>query len=163
MTSIDNQDRPSEEWLRRMAALEDRSGSVLVGGLAGDLGMIHGRHPEQLRVFGRFVEFSRRSRGLSVERLAVEADVDLAELVAVECDPTKQPSPRTVFQLARVLCVSSQKLLELSGLTSLKDSKLGLAALRFAARSEPSAQLSPDERDAFEEFVKVLIETSDRV
>lgn len=146
-----------------MAEVEDNSGSVTVGGLAEELGMIHGPAPERLRVFGRFVEFARRTKGLTVERLADEADVDLAELIAVECDPESRPTPRTVRQLALVLGVSLGKFLELSGLAEPKDHGLGEAALRFAARSEPSAALSPAEReDAFEEFMKALVEASDR-
>lgn len=161
MKAEERHDGPSRAWLRKMADLKDSSGSVLVGGLAEELGMIHGRS-ERRRIFGRFVEFARRRRGLSVERLAQEADVDLAEIIAVECDPDKQPEGRTVHQLARVLGVSSEKLLELSGLVEPKDPTLGEAALRFAARSEPTAQLSPAEREAFEEFAKVLEESSDR-
>ena len=154
-------DEPSRKWLRKMAALEDRSGSVLVGGLAQDLGMLPGRAADRPRVFGRFVEFARRTRGLSVERLAEEAEVDLAELVAIERDSVRQPEPRTIYQLAIVLHVSSGKLLELSGLAEPRDQELDEAALRFAARSEPSAKLSSAEQDAFEEFVKVLVESSD--
>ena len=161
MTTKTKHDGPSREWLRRMAEAEERCGSVTVGGLAADMGLVDGSSSVELpRVFSRLVEFARRSRGLSVEALAQDADVELAELVAVE-DAGKMPSPRTVFQLAKVLRLSTGKLMELAGLAEPKDVSLNQAALRFAARSEPTAKLSREEREAFEEFVKVLVEASD--
>lgn len=160
-TQMKHDGRPSREWLQRMADAEDRCESVSVGGLATDFGMIEaGVSSEAPRVFGRLVEFARRARGLSIEELAKSADVDLAELLAVE-DAGKVPSPRTVFQLAKVLRLSTGKLMELAGLAEPKDTSLNQAALRFAARSEPTAKLSREEREAFEEFVKVLVEASD--
>ena len=50
--------------------------------------------------------------------------------------------------------------MEVAGLTTPRP-QVRHAALRFAARSESTAQLSRDEKDALEEFVKVLVETSD--
>lgn len=67
---------------------------------------------------------------------------------------------RTVHELARVLGFPSAKLLELSGLVEPEDPTLVEVALRFAARSEPTAQLSPDEREAFEELARVLVDHS---
>ncbi len=51
--------------------------------------------------------------------------------------------------------------MEVAGLASPRP-EVSSAALKFAARSEPTAKLSRDERDALEEFVKVLVETSDK-
>lgn len=152
--------RPSREWMQRMADAEDRCGAVLVGGLASDVGMLRTGMPETPRVFGQLIEYARRSRGLTLEQLAAQADIDLAELVAIEREDDI-PTPRTVFNLARVLRMAPGKLMELSGLAEPRDQGLNQAALRFAARSEPSAKLSKAERHAFEEFVKVLVETSD--
>lgn len=84
-TNMKHDGRPSREWLRRMADAEDRCESVAVGGLAADVGMFEGGAPsESPRVFGRLIEFARRSHGLSVEDLAKRADVELAELLSVE-------------------------------------------------------------------------------
>jgi hypothetical protein len=52
--------------------------------------------------------------------------------------------------------------MELAGLVQRRDDKLTAAAVRFAAKAEPMAKLSPEERDALEEFVRVLAESSDR-
>jgi hypothetical protein len=97
-----------------------------------------------------------------LERLAEKADIDLAELVALECDEDIAPTPRTVYQLAMLLQLDTTKLMVLAGLADVADPDLNQAALKFAARSEPTAKLSTAERVAFDEFVKVLIERSDR-
>lgn len=54
-------------------------------------------------VFGRLIEYARRQQGLSVERLAEQADVDLEELVEIETVDDFTPQLRTVHQLASVL------------------------------------------------------------
>lgn len=111
-------------------------------------------------VFGRLIEYARREQGLTVERLAEQADVDLGELVEIERDDDFMPQLRTVHQLASVLKLPTSRLMQVAGLATPRPSVAG-AALRFAARSEPTSELSPDEREAFEEFVKVLVESTD--
>jgi len=161
MTNMKLEAKASEAWLRHMAEVEDEHGPVTVGGLAHDLGMLRPATRECPRVFGRLIEFARRSRGLSVEELAKAADVDLAELVALECGADVEPTPRTVHKLAHVLGVSTGKLLVVAGLADAEDDTLKEATVRFAARSEPTAELSKPEREALDEFVKVLVERSD--
>lgn len=162
MTATTKEERGvNETWLRRMADAEDRCESVAAAGLAAELGLLHAMPIEKPRVLGRLIEFSRRARGLSVERLADEADVDLGELVALEREEDVRATPRTVYKLAKLLGVSTGKLMVLAGLADAEDTTLKEAALRFAARSEPTAQLSKGEREALEEFVKVLVERSD--
>jgi HTH-type transcriptional regulator, competence development regulator len=151
---------PGAEWLRRMADAEDQCESISVGGLAQELGVMPTAVPETPKVFGRFIEFARRERGLTVEALAQTANVDLAELVAIETECLDVPTPRTVYQLAQVLALPPGRLSEIAGLTQLR-STLSEAAVRFAARSEPTAKLTEVERQAFEELVKVLVESTD--
>ena len=98
---------------------------------------------------------------MSVEQLSESADIDLSELVSIERDEDMTPTPRTVFQLAKVLKLSTSKLMALAGLADVRDKHLTRAAIRFAARSEPTAKLSKAEREAYEEFVKVLVDASD--
>ncbi|MEE9393348.1 MAG: helix-turn-helix transcriptional regulator [Planctomycetota bacterium] len=163
MTEQTHDDKPSHEWLLKMAEAEDRCGSVSVGGMAHDVGLLESQAlPEAPRVFGRLIEYARRAKGLSVERLAEVADVDLGELVAIEQNEGPVPSARTVYRLGLALNLSSGKLMELAGLAQPQDDYLSQAAVRFAARSEPNAALSPEERAAYEEFVKVLVESSER-
>ncbi|MBL9080883.1 MAG: helix-turn-helix transcriptional regulator [Planctomycetales bacterium] len=144
----------------KMADGEDAVQSTSVGGMAANLGVLPPVAAESQRVFGRLIEFARRARGLSVEQLATHADVDLAEIVDIEREDHFIPTPRTVYQLAQVLNLPSGRLTEVAGLTTPR-SDVSAAALKFAARSEPTATLSAAEREAFEEFVKVLVEATD--
>src|SRR3972149_2314634 len=158
--NMKNKAIPNSKWLRRMADAEDLCTSVAVGGLAEDLGMFQSAVAEVPKVFGRLIEYARRERGLSVEALANAANVELAEIVAIETEHDTVPQPRTVYQLAQVLKHPAPRLTELAGLAQPRK-VLSEAAVRFAARSEPMSKLSDDEKEAFEEFVKVLVEASD--
>ncbi|MHB1033037.1 MAG: helix-turn-helix domain-containing protein [Pirellulales bacterium] len=151
---------PRSHWLREMAGFEDSCRAVSVGGMAADLGMLPPVSAESHGVFGRLIEYARRSKGLSVEQLAQQADVDLAEIVEIERHENAVPQLRTVYQLANALKLPAGKLAEVAGLATPQP-VISDAALRFAARSEPTARLTRVEREAFEEFVKVLVEASD--
>ena len=151
--------QPSREWLAAMARAEEGFTSFAVGGLAMEPGSSV-TPPEARTAFTRFVDLARRQRKLTVEALANEADLDLGELVAI-MEANTSPSTRAVYKLATVLGVSMRKLLELSGLAETRDPTLTEAAVRFAARSEPTVALTREERAALEEFVKVLVERSD--
>lgn len=148
------------EWLLEMAKVEASCRSVAVGGLAADLGMIEPAKTKAPRVFGRLVRLARRAKRLSVEELARRADLDIVEVLDVEQHEETVPTPRTVYQLAQVLEIPPEKLTEVAGLAEPR-AEVNKAALRFAARSEPTADLSAVEREALEEFVKVLGEASD--
>ena len=161
MTNSPRNTGPELDWLLWAADAEDACRSIAVGGLAADLGMLSRPEGENTHhVFGRLIEYARRQLGLSVEVLAGQADVDLEELVEIERDDYFMPQVRTVHQLASVLKLPSSRLMQVAGLATPRPYVAG-AALRFAARSEPTSELSPDERVAFEEFVKVLVETTD--
>lgn len=151
---------PAREWLLKMAEFEDSCRSVSAGGMAADFGLLPPTQCEPQRVFGRLIEFARRKKSLSVEQLAERAQVDLADIVEIEMNEMAAPDVRTVFQLASVLDLPSARLMEVAGLATPRP-EVSSAALKFAARSEPTAKLSREERDALEEFVKVLVETSD--
>ncbi len=106
--------------------------------------------------FGPFVQLMRRKQGLTIEKLAEEADLDLSELVIIEKEPHYRPEPRTVHQLASVFKVPTRRLLELSGNAVAKDVRFRQEAVRFAARSGPINKLTPEETAALERFVKFL-------
>jgi hypothetical protein len=46
--------------------------------------------------------------------------------------------------------------MQVAGLTALKNAHLSDEAVRFAARAEPTAELTPEENAALEAFVAVL-------
>lgn len=154
------QSGPNRAWLTRMAEIEDSTESVSVGGMASDLGLVDATVSEHPRVFGRLIEFARRAKGLTVECLAESADVEVDEVLAIERDDETTPSPRTVYQLAQELELPAGMLTEVAGLTKPRQ-EVSAAAIRFAAKSESTTTLSKAEREAFEEFVKVLIDASD--
>jgi transcriptional regulator with XRE-family HTH domain len=112
-----------------------------------------GCHDTRKLSLARFVDLSRRRMRLTVEALAQRADVDLATLLAIESGEDVVPEPRTVFQLAKVLNVNPEPLMELAGLIDVKNSSVGEVATRFAARSEPMAALTPEEEEALNWFV----------
>ena len=108
--------------------------------------------------FGRFVNLMRRQREMSLEQLAENADVDMADLVKIESDPHHKPELRTTYQLANYFKVSRSGLMQVAGLAGAKDSRLFDEGVRFAARSESTAELTPQEVAALEAFVTVLSE-----
>ncbi|BBL77502.1 helix-turn-helix domain-containing protein [Methylomagnum ishizawai] len=153
----------TREWCLRMAQLEADS-DIGVGRYALN-SIFDSETPSPMEnleeptiAFSRFVRLMRRNHGLTVEKLAEDADVDIAELVEIEDDTRYKPQPRTVYQLANYFQVPRGKLLQVAGLTVPKDSRIIEEAFRFAARSEPVAALSPEERAALETFVAVLSE-----
>lgn len=108
--------------------------------------------------FGRFVRLMRRNKGLTVERLAEETDIDVSELVEIEDDLRHKPELRAVYQLANYFRVPRANLMQIAGLTAAKNDNLVQEAVRFAARSESVAELTAAERAALDAFVSVLSE-----
>ena len=155
-----------KEWSMRMAQLEGDA-EIGAGRLAvdpvfdGETFPIAASQEEGPNVaFGRFVRLMRRQRGLTLEKLANDADVDIADLVEIEGDPHHRPEPRTAYQLANYFKVPRSGLMQMAGLTAPKDARLLDEAVRFAARSEPTAALTSEESAALEAFVAVLSEQS---
>jgi transcriptional regulator with XRE-family HTH domain len=152
----------SKDWCLRMAQLEGNN-EIGAGALAIDpvfdsapVGVV--ALEETNIAFSRFVQFARRDRGLSVEKLAENADVEVSELVSIEENSQHKPELRTVYQLANYFGVQRARLLQVAGLTAPKDNHIVDEAVRFAARSEPVTALTPEERSAFIAFVSVLSE-----
>ena len=100
----------------------------------------------------------RRQQKLSVEALAERADVDVAEVMSIEADAHYLPDSRTLYQLALIFKVSHKRLMGLSGLTRPKDIQYVEEAVRYAAKSESIASLSPEEQAALEGLISVLSE-----
>jgi transcriptional regulator with XRE-family HTH domain len=159
MTHTNRSNGPPRDWLLQAGVAEDASRSLSVGGLAVDLGLLPSSKMGIRTAFSRLVEYRRRNLELSVEQLAEQADVDLEEIVEIETKTSVVPNVRTVYQLATALKLEPGTLMEVVGLTTTRP-QIRSAALRFAARSESTARLSHNEQEALEEFVKVLVESS---
>lgn len=152
----------SKQWCVQMAQHE---GDVEIGAgrmaidpvFDGDPIAVEASYEEGPNIaFGRFVNLMRRRHGMSLEQLADGADVDMADLVEIESDPRHKPELRTTYQLANYFKVSRSGLMQVAGLASPKDMRLLNEGVRFAARAEPTAELTPEENAALEAFVAVL-------
>jgi HTH-type transcriptional regulator, competence development regulator len=153
----------TKEWCMRMAQLEGDA-AIGAGPYAFDPTFDHepvsdAAAPDESNVvFGRFVRLMRRRNGLTVEKLAQDADVEVTDLIEIEDDTRHKPEPRTVYQLAQYFKVPQNNLMQVAGLTAPRDTNLLNEAIRFAARSDPVAQLTPEEQAALEAFVVILNE-----
>lgn len=152
-------------WLLTKANEEDNC-ILSVGGLACRVVAAEAQEnediPESARrlAFARFVELSRRKLRLSVEQLAEQADVDVSQLVEIEEGESDSPEPRTIHKLSQVLAVPQDRLMVLSGLARPRDRRLSEATIRFAARSEPVNVLTREEEEILQEYVKVVVQSS---
>jgi transcriptional regulator with XRE-family HTH domain len=109
-----------------------------------------------LTVFGEFLNLARRSRKLSLEKVAEEVDLDVLSLSQIEAGKAV-PEPRIVSLLAKILVIPAGRLMQLAGHTQLLDQNLSQAASAFAMRSKSKSKpLDDEEREALHEFMKAL-------
>lgn len=155
----------SKQWLEKHAENDDKAeisaGGIDLEDLIAEANMLRiTQQKEELLApaFGKLINLCRRKRGYSIEKLAEEAQVEVAELYKVERDLHYRPEPRTVYQLSHLFHLPNDKLLQLSGNMVVRDSHFQDSAVRFAARSESVDKLSREEHVALEEFVKLLSE-----
>jgi hypothetical protein len=141
--------RRDRAWVLKMADAEEGA-SVGVGGLYGRLQADH-LHAAR-RTLAQFVELSRRQLGLTPAELAAQAKMDLSELLSLETGMGAPAGRDSIARLAAVLKVDAEPLLELAGLSPALDSRLGSAAVEFAARLEPVAPLEAREQEALNWF-----------
>ena len=152
----------SKEWCMRMAQLEGDA-EIGAGRLAidpvfdGETALVVNRNDEGPSIaFGRLINLMRRRRGVSLEQLAKDADVTLTELVDIENDVHYKPALRTTYQLANYFDLPRSGFIQVAGLTVRKNARLSDEAVRFAARAESTAELTPEENAALEAFVAVI-------
>ena len=149
----------STEWCRKMTALDEHV-TPGAGALAArpyvEADALSLRTEEARIAFARFVNMARRERGLTIEELAEDADIEIGELMSIEENAHHEPDLRTVWCLSNVFGVSETRLMELAGLAVPKDGHWLENAVRYAARSVPIKELTPDEQLAFDGLVAVL-------
>jgi len=117
---------------------------------------------ETRMAFGTFVGQWRRNKGWDAVTLAEQAGVDPEEILEIEHDPYSRPELDAVHKLAGVFGLPSKPLLELAGLIEFRTPDLRREGVRFAARSESVEALNAREREAFEAFVTVIAESSNK-
>src|ERR1700683_2432388 len=90
-------------WLREHAALED-GGFVSVGGFISNFeekASDEALSADGLKLaFWRLLQLKRRECKLSVEEVALKADLEIAELLRMEGDEAYVPTPFSVHKLA---------------------------------------------------------------
>ena len=140
----------TREWAVAQGKREPDSGATSVGGLAHRIsGLLQASDPARQerangtsadprrQSLGKFIELSRRRMRLSVEELADKANVNLAELLAVEKAEEFVPEPRTLRQLAKILQMPAEPLLELAGLAVTQSSALTESTVRLPHDRNP--------------------------
>lgn len=155
----------TKDWCLRMAQLENESGidfeigAGVVLYAANEKMEPRTQHPQDANIaFGRLIQLMRRKQRLTLEKLALNANIEVSEIVEIEADSHYTPEPRAVYQLANYFQVPVGKLMQLSGVTAANDAKLFEEAVRFAARSDSVDELTEQERSALAAFVSVLSE-----
>jgi transcriptional regulator with XRE-family HTH domain len=143
------------EWFREAA--ETEANTPITAGLTR-VGEV--RYPKHGRIesvaLAKLIELRRRQCGLSTEELAMQADVNLEDVVNIERGEGAVPELRTVRQIVFVLKLPEKRVLQLAGLSESRDRHLREATVEFAARAEPVEKLTPEEHKALEEFVSFL-------
>jgi HTH-type transcriptional regulator, competence development regulator len=143
-------------WLRQLAKEEDNC-VLSVGGLALAAEDARASIPISTRAaFARFVQLYRRDKGLTIEQLAQNADIDIIDIVNIERGVDVTPEPRTIYNLAEQFKLATSVLMQLAGLAQPRDQAFAERAIRFAARSAPVEKLTPQEHRDLEEYVKYL-------
>ena len=103
---------------------------------------------------GKVVRFVREQRGWTKSELADLADVDEAEIEAIETQKTYDPTPRTVRQLADACHFSRTRFI------ALANHRLEVAAnngaIRYAAKSKGTASVSDDQYELIRTLIEVL-------
>jgi transcriptional regulator with XRE-family HTH domain len=98
----------------------------------------------------------RRSRGLTIDRLAQRTGINREELVAAERSPGYRPTPLTLHKLSEFYGLPERKLAALAGAFRDVPQEVVQSASRFAAQSESFARLTDEERAALDQFIQVL-------
>jgi transcriptional regulator with XRE-family HTH domain len=98
----------------------------------------------------------RRKAGLTIVELARRIDVEEGDLLELERAERAQPAPRTLHKLATYYRIPPRRLAALAGALSDASSEIDEQASRFAACSESFSRLTKEEREALDQFVRVL-------
>jgi transcriptional regulator with XRE-family HTH domain len=106
--------------------------------------------------FQEVVRGLRRSKGLGVEQFAKNAEIEKADVVAMERHPGYKPSPLVIHRLSKFYKIPQKKLAILAGAIKDAPPKMEQETSRFAAQSESFAKLTKEERKILDEFVRFL-------
>jgi transcriptional regulator with XRE-family HTH domain len=110
--------------------------------------------------FHLFLRTMRKAKRLTVEQLAHKAGIDIEEIVFLENDESYRPDPLTLHRLSKFYDVPERKLLVLAGAVRDVPEMVREQASRFAAHSDGIGELSREEKEALDEFMCFLKDSS---
>jgi transcriptional regulator with XRE-family HTH domain len=161
----------SNEWLRRKIAgdpdIETEAGRSLTSPPieeieSGKEAVMPARNVTQMRIaLGTFVHQLRQRDGLTLQELAIKADVSESELRQVETNPSYTAGPRLIHKLSHHFGTPLTNLYQLSGRTHAVERRLYNEAVRYAAHSDDVTPLSHEQLQALNGFVAVLNQLAD--
>jgi len=157
----------SNDWMRKAIArypdVETEAGRPLESPALADeiargkVAIMPTRNVVQLRIaLGALVHQLRQRDGLTLEELAVRADVSEDELRQVETNSSYTARPRIIYQLSSFFGVSLNNLSQLSGETHVVGRQLYNDAMKFAAHSDALTPLTEAQQTLLNEFVAIL-------
>jgi len=106
--------------------------------------------------FSTLIRLSRKERGLSVQQLAQDAHISVAEVISIERDHDYRPRPRTIFQLSEFFGIAQESLMKLANMTEVHDQAFLNETIRFAANAADFVNLGEHERQLLHEYVDFL-------
>ena len=139
----------SLSMLQRIAEALEQKVTVEMTAKDPDVGTVR-------EAFHLFAQMLRRARGLTVERLAKEVDIDRGELSAMERNPNYRPTPLAIHKLSNFYRVPERRMLVLAGAVKDVPEDVVEQASRFAAQSESFAKLTREEKKALDQFISFL-------
>jgi hypothetical protein len=152
----------SKEWL--LKDLDKEGADIVTAGklknMQSETSNVADKKKTVVSAFAKLISLKRRDKSLTLEKLATQARIDVEELHSIEQVPGYVPEPRTVCNLATVLRLPQEEMLQLSGNKILRNEKLVAHAERFAANAPSMEKLNSAEKRALEDFVKIIISSS---
>lgn len=152
----------SKEWL--LKDLDKEGADIVTAGklknVQSEASNVADKKKTVVSAFAKLISLKRRDKSLTLEKLATQARIDVEELLSIEQVPGYVPEPRTVCNLATVLRLPQEEMLQLSGNKILRNEKLVAHAERFAANAPSMEKLNSAEKRALEDFVKIIISSS---
>lgn len=142
-------DGHSLSMLQRIAAAMEQKVTVEMTAKDPQVGTVR-------EAFHLFVQMLRRGKGLTIERLAKQLDIDSGELSAMEQNPNYRPTPLVIHKLSKFYKVPERRMLVLAGAVKEVPEDVVEQASRFAAQSESFARLTNEEQKALDQFISFL-------
>ena len=148
-------DQPSHDFLA-VALTDEPDRPISVGGWMSKV-IARQKHEilPELAAVGRLIDLRRREQGLSLDELRLRANVSADALDDLNHGLRMPTTVDVIRQLAGILQLPGEKLIDAAGLNGSTGCDLSSAAIRYADLARPS-ELTPHERQALHGFMGAL-------